>query len=149
MHHKRRIILIDKEVQLMVGGRVVIYWCAAILFVILPLTFLKTFTEPGTLLVNNIMNVVSNHSPVFLIMLAFLPLAVYDSIKLSHKFAGPIYRLRKDLDRLQQGEDVEFSFRKNDFWTDIPDSLNNLVSKIDDLEVQVAAELERDSVTNW
>ena len=149
MKHQRKILLIDKEVQLRIAGRVVIYWCAAILFVILPLAFFKTFTIPGSLFLNNVVAAVSEHSPVFLIMLAFLPLAIYDSIKLSHKFAGPIYRLRKDLARLEGGEEVEFSFRKDDFWTDIPDSLNSLVSKIDDLEAKVAEELECDSVPSW
>lgn len=149
MNHQRKIILIDKEVQLRIAGRVIIYWCAAILFVILPLTFFKTFTVPGSLFLNNLVEVGREHSPVFLIMLAFLPLAVYDSIKLSHKFTGPIYRLRKDLDRFQNGEDVKFSFRKDDFWTDIPESINAIVDKIDDLEAQVAEELERDSVTSW
>ena len=122
---------------------------AAILFVIQPLAIFKTFTECGSLFLNNIVEVAREHSPVFLIMLAFLPLAIYDSIKLSHKFAGPIYRLRKDLARLQQGEDVQFSFRKDDFWTDIPDSMNSLVAKIDDLEAKVAEELERDSIASW
>jgi TusA-related sulfurtransferase len=147
MKYKRRTILIDREVQLRIAGRVVIYWCAAILFVILPLAFYKTFTIADSLFVNNLAAVANEHAAVFSIMLLLLPLAVYDSIKLSHRFTGPIYRLRKELQRIKNGEVVTIRFRDDDFWTDLPDSINALVSKIDDLETQVAEELSRDSVT--
>jgi len=144
--YKRRIILIDKEVQLRIAARVAGYWCAAILFVILPLAFLKTFVDHGSLFVGNIFVVCSDHWPVFAMMLMFLPFAVYDSIRMSHKLAGPIHRLRTDLDRYRIGETVTIRFRENDFWIDLPDSINELISRIDVLESQVAEELEHDSV---
>ena len=147
MKNKRRIILIDKQVQLQIAGRVVAYWSALILCIILPLSFFKTFSEPGSLFVQNVLDVYLKHSPVFFVMLITLPFAVYDSIKVSHRFAGPIYRLRADLAKFKNGESVSIQFRDNDFWTDIPASINEMISRIDDLESLVADELKQDAVS--
>ncbi len=146
MNQKRKTLLVDKEIQLKMAANLVFYWLASIFSVVLLVAIFQTFNGSDTLLVDNLVGVLKQHAVVFLGMLIFLPLIVLHSLKLPLRFAGPIHRLRKDLARLEKGENVEFSFRDNDFWKDIPQSLNALASKIEDLENQVTEEMNRDSI---
>lgn len=147
MNQKRKTLLIDKEIQLKMAANLVFYWLTSIFSVVLLVAIFQTFNGSDTLLVDNLLNVIKQHAVVFLGMLVFLPLIVLHSLKLPLRFAGPIHRLRKDLARLEKGENVEFSFRDTDFWKDIPQSLNALVSKIEELENQVTEEMNRDSIS--
>ena len=148
MNQKRKTLLIDKEIQLKMAANLVFYWLTSIFSVVLLVAIFQTFNGSDTLLVDNLLNVIKQHAVVFLGMLVFLPLIVLHSLKLPLRFAGPIHRLRKDLARLEKGENVEFSFRDTDFWKDIPQSLNALASKIEELENQVTEEMNRDSINS-
>lgn len=58
-----------------------------------------------------------------LILLA--PLFAYDLLKLSNRFAGPIFRLRRELIRLDKNESKDpISFRETDFWSDLQKPFN-------------------------
>src|SRR6056297_1865264 len=58
-----------------------------------------------------------------LILLA--PLFAYDLLKLSNRFAGPIFRLRRELTRLEKDESVSpILFREDDFWSDLQRPFN-------------------------
>jgi len=145
MSIQRKRYLVDRPIQLQIAGRVAIYWGAGMMFVILPLALIRTIS--GGLFANNILHVCSDYWPVFAMMLALLPFAIVDSIRFSNKFAGPIYRLRTDLKRYEEGEKIEpIRFREGDCYTDLPDSINALISKVDDLESMVAKELNTTNV---
>ena len=148
MNQKRKTLLVDKEIQLKMAANLVFYWLASIFSVVLLVAIFQTFNGSDTLLVDNLRNVIKQHAVVLLGMLVVLPLIVLHSLKLPLRFAGPIHRLRKDLARLEKGENVEFSFRDTDFWKDIPQSLNALASKIEELENQVTEEMNRDSINS-
>ena len=72
------------------------------------------------------------HGP-FLLVLAFLmPVFVVDTVKLSHRFAGPIYALRRALREIAQGgKPRRLSFRKRDFWHDLANDYNAVLTKLD------------------
>lgn len=142
MNKQRKSFLVDCQVQLHIAARVAIYWCAAVIFVILPLAFVRTFTGDGGFFAANILEVSSEYWPVFLMMFLFLPFAVYDSIKVSNRFAGPIYRLRNELKRRESGEVVgPIKFREGDYYSDLPASINTLIAQIDDLEAKASGQL--------
>ncbi len=42
------------------------------------------------------------------------------ALKFSNKIAGPIHRLKTDLQRSLNGEKVEFTFRDQDYFKDLP-----------------------------
>lgn len=59
------------------------------------------------------------------------PAFAYDSVKLSNRFAGPIYSLRQALKKLGRGEDIPpLSFRKGDFWREIADDVNQVAERL-------------------
>ena len=59
--------------------------------------------------------------PIIFVIVAF-------SIIFSHRIAGPIYRFEQTLDKLIQGEDVEYiRLRKNDELKGLAAKLNELI----------------------
>lgn len=64
-----------------------------------------------------------------------MPLVLYDVVRLSHKFAGPMVRLRNSMKRCAAGQAVEpVHFREGDFWQEIADSFNAIQARIEALE---------------
>ncbi len=63
--------------------------------------------------------------------LIVLMIFLYASLKMSHKVAGPMYRLRLHLDEISQanGKLKEIKFRENDYFLEIQESFNRVVKK--------------------
>ena len=60
-----------------------------------------------------------------------LPLAMYDVVRLSNLFAGPVYRLRKHFAALR--EDIACApllFREEDYWRDLAAPINDMQAEI-------------------
>ena len=71
------------------------------------------------------------HGPFLLVMFFLLPVFILDTIKLSHRFAGPIYRLRNTIRSLANGEEVRpLKFREVDFWQGLADDFNLMVARL-------------------
>lgn len=60
---------------------------------------------------------------------AALILTMIFSLVFSHRVVGPITKLRNDLKRVVEGEDVTFKFRKNDFFKELPELINKILKK--------------------
>lgn len=75
--------------------------------------------------------------PLFYLVIAFELLAaiflMVNSLKISHKVAGPAYRICKSIERIRGG-DLAFSLelRKGDHLTTIKDELNKLLDWLND-----------------
>jgi hypothetical protein len=67
--------------------------------------------------------------PLVLVSLALLPPFILDAVKLSNRFTGPIFRLRKTLSLLAKGQSVRpLEFRSNDFWRGLANDFNKVAS---------------------
>jgi hypothetical protein len=72
-----------------------------------------------------------------------------DTVKLSHRFAGPIYALRRALRDIAQGEKPRrLSFRKRDFWHGLADEYNAVLAKFDLLEEESKPAQEKELVAS-
>ncbi len=68
--------------------------------------------------------------PFFVISVVLIPAFIWDTLKITNRFAGPILRLRTALAEAAQGKEVEpLHFRNNDFWQDIANDFNGLVQR--------------------
>lgn len=130
----RKNLIIDRKIQFMVAKRVVIYWASSFMFVALTLTFWKTFVSDGGLFLNNFIGSFVDYGPVFLVMLFFLPFAVFDSIRLTHRLVGPIYRLRSDLESFKNNNNVRTKIRETDFFQELPIAINEVLNQIQTLQ---------------
>lgn len=132
---KRKRTFVDAEVQTAIIKRIVIYWLSGMMFILLPLTFSNTFMEPEVHIVSHFFSVVVHYWPVILMMFILLPLAMYDVNRFSNRFVGPIYRVRKELDKFEEtGRIPPIKFREKDYWQDLAGQLNTVSDRINELE---------------
>lgn len=82
-----------------------------------------------------------NITPVFhqinLILLLGVPIiciAILSwGVLISHRIAGPIYRLEKDLERIAKGDfSLRINIRRNDELRSIAEGINRIVDKIEE-----------------
>jgi len=72
--------------------------------------------------------------PVLITSIAILPVFVLDAVRLSNRFTGPVFRLRKTLSNLTKGkQEVALEFRENDFWKSLATDFNSVVGLKEDL----------------
>ena len=126
---------IDPEVQTAIVYRVMTYWLAGIMFILMPLTLSNTLMDPSVHIVSHFCGVVVRYWPILLMMFLLLPLAIYDVNRFSNRFVGPIYRVRKVLEDFEETGKLEhFKFREKDYWQDLATQLNAVSSRISELE---------------
>ena len=64
-----------------------------------------------------------------------LPLLMLDIIKLSHRWVGPIYRLKTAMQALAMGETVPpLTFRAGDYWQDLAGDFNAVLVRVKHLD---------------
>jgi len=130
--NRRQIFLVDAPVQWAIVRQSLLHWLCFSLAAVLFLAFLQ-------LLLGGVFKPWSEHwqaiwpmaVSVYLSFLVLLPMFVYDSFKLSNRFAGPIKRVRRVLRELAEGKPfAPVKFRKGDFWAELADELNAAVQTL-------------------
>ncbi len=131
-HELRRHVFIDRPIQGTLIKRVAMYWlCGAIMQVLL-LAYLSIIAGAGT---SNIHEKSSEFWTTLgvaaLSSAVVLPLLMLDIVRLSHRWVGPIYRLRTAMQELASGESTqEISFRDGDFWQELAGHFNAIVRRM-------------------
>ena len=60
-------------------------------------------------------------------LLALIPVLAYDLLRLTNRFAGPVFSLQREMAQLAAGKDVApISFRDEDHWHPIAESFNEI-----------------------
>ncbi len=134
MAHTRGKLFVDKTVQGAIAKRIVLHWCVFFLLAVLSLIALEYFMgDPSLTLGGHLAAIWSKYAFFLLLMLAIVPSFVYDTLKLSNRFAGPILRLKDSIRRLAEGEQVtELQFRDNDFWSELSQDFNRVVQRVNE-----------------
>ena len=99
----RKQFYIDKEVQGAIVRRILYYWATCMLFLTIPLLISKTIVESDKLFYEHLSTLFYSYWPVYLVSALLLPFLIYDTLRVSHKFTGPIYHLRRELQNLLEG----------------------------------------------
>ena len=77
----------------------------------------------------------SRYASAFIVLIALLPVVIYDSLRLSNRIAGPTFRLQGALRELASGESFpSLKFRRRDFWHDLAEDLNTLSLRLERME---------------
>jgi hypothetical protein len=70
--------------------------------------------------------------------LLLIPLVVFDMVRFSHRFAGPMVRLRRGMNELAEGQPTPHVIpRDGDFWRDFAEDYNRVVDRVEQLEAQL------------
>ncbi len=123
---KRRTTIFDPEVQGSVIRKITIHW---IIFfscnVLALLIWVRLFEQPDASWEQTFWDTARRFLPFFVVTLALIPAFVWDTLKLTSRFAGPILRLRAALADAGKGRHVApLRFRDNDFWQEIASNFN-------------------------
>ncbi len=147
--HKRQYI-IDKPFQYRLIGTLLCIWAANTVFFTLVLYFLYNghlmqfydlVPREGVLPLLTLPNLFAV-SIVFVSVFGVIVLGII-ALYMSNQIAGPIYRTKKSLDRIGQGDwAFKLSFRDGDFLNDFPEVFNAMLEKLRRQSVEELDELK-------
>jgi hypothetical protein len=133
----RKKMFIDRKVQGTLIYRVVIYWGLFVfgMFSLLagfPLMLSLLVPSPGAPTTGQILaQTFRVFWPALFASGLMLPLLILDVIRVSHRFVGPLYRLRGALRDLAEGKAVaKVKFRSDDFWFDLAEEFNRAAARV-------------------
>jgi hypothetical protein len=122
---QRKKLLVESQIQRAILLRAVGYWLMCMLMVMLVLLFTSVLVEPVHSLAPEADGPWLRLGPTMICAVLFLPVVVYDFLRLSNRLVGPVLRLRKAMRALAAGEHVEpLYFRDGDFWPEFADEFN-------------------------
>lgn len=125
-------LYIDKDVQRALLWQLFRHWTLFVVLLAGMLLALESLQAPQRSLLDLASALCTRHAPLLLVIASLFPVFAYDSIKLSHRFVGPIVRLRGALRAVAAGQSVQpLQFRKGDFWQDMADSFNTVAERLE------------------
>ncbi|MFK7737249.1 MAG: hypothetical protein AB8B50_14535 [Pirellulaceae bacterium] len=132
MANARGKLYVDKKVQGALASRIVFHWFVFFILSLVSLYTLEYFMGDPALTMGERLSVLwSRYASFVLLMICIIPAFIYDSMKLSNRFAGPMVRLKDSISRLADGEPTpELNFRDGDFWKDVSTEFNRMVEKV-------------------
>lgn len=120
-------------------GRVILYWCCAMAHLGLGVAFFQYYEHPEWSIGEHVGELLGQVGPWLPSVFLILPLVIFDVVRLSNLFVGPIYRLRQHLNELQEDKDCQpLKFREDDYWQDLADPINSLQAEILELRNELA-----------
>jgi len=130
-HPERKKTFVDPKVQGSLVRRLVLHWLSFLLVASLVSFCLQVLSNPFRSFGEHVQQLWWTHGPFLLVMVFLLPVFVLDTIKLSHRFAGPIYRLRQTILEIAQGDPPpRLKFRDFDFWQGLAEDFNRMVDQL-------------------
>ena len=124
-------LYVDEKVQGTLLLRVLLYFFGCTLFVVIPVVISYTLSDPSRLFYQHLGEIWNSYCFAIIIAVCMLPFLIYDILKISHRFVGPILRLRSEMRQLADGSNVQdLSFRTDDYWHDLAASFNEIAREL-------------------
>jgi methyl-accepting chemotaxis protein len=130
--HRRRIKVVDNVFQYrMIALLLVIVVCSAAAFaagafLVSAIAGARGNGQPGQWLLTILPSILVND-------LVIMVLLVVVGIFLTHRIAGPVFRVQRDIDRVLEGEKhVRVRFRRHDAFPELAEKVNKLIERIND-----------------
>lgn len=128
---RRKKKYIDADVQGTLARRLILHWLAFTLVASVVAFFLQVLTNPFRPLSVHVQEAWWTHGPFLLVLVFLLPVFVVDTIKISHRFAGPIFALRRAIREVADGKQArKINFRRHDFWHELANDYNAMLDKL-------------------
>ncbi len=123
----RQQLLIDRHVQGSLLRRTALYSCACAVYFIVILVFSETMCNPNEPFADAVIRCLDEAIFWAPGLMLLTPVVAYDLLKVTNRFAGPVFRLRREMQRLIDGESVQpLSFREGDYWIEMAEVFNQL-----------------------
>ena len=136
---KRRQYFVDPKVQGALLVRLLGYWTVTLVTVTALVLCWRIVTTPPRAFSMLVNEMVFHYGAALVASLLLLPLIVLDCVRMSNRFVGPLYRIRRCMRDILAGVPVPpIHFRDDDFWLDVVDEFNALAAKLQRLEDDLA-----------
>ncbi len=144
LRHK---LYVDSDIQGTLLRRATLYAIACGLYFSIILLFAESMAVPGepiTVIAIRCLDEAIYWLPGLAII---APIVAYDILRISNRFTGPMFRLRREMKRLIQGNQAEpLTFREDDFWVEMAELFNQLRDEVEQL--REAKEVAKHSQAN-
>lgn len=128
---QRRKVYIDAKVQGALARRIMLHWVIFLMVASLAAFMLQVLSNPFRPIADHARDLWQTQGPFLVVMLFLLPVFVVDTIKLSHRFAGPIFSLRRTIGEIAEGKTPrKLKFRSDDFWQELADDFNAMLARL-------------------
>jgi hypothetical protein len=122
---------IDANVQGSLARRIIFHWLAFLGVAFFVSFILQVLTNPFRPIFAHLQDLWFTHGPFLLVTLFLLPVFIMDTVKISHRFVGPIYSLRRAIRGIAAGEAPRrLKFRRRDFWQDLAVDYNAMLDRL-------------------
>ncbi|TWT87364.1 hypothetical protein Mal64_29030 [Pseudobythopirellula maris] len=147
---QRKKQFVDPVVQGALIAQAVRYWFVSLAMVGMLAMIGWTMATPGFATLANdpatMSAVLSTVAFAALAAVVVCPIALYDLMRMSHRFTGPMLRLRRVMRQSAAGDRVApIRFRKGDFWHELAEAFNGMQGRINELEARLAEAESRPS----
>src|SRR6056297_709931 len=128
---KRSKILIDPQVQWSLALRILLHWGMLVICLLMINSMIALLMMAGHRPLSGAFgDVLRDQVPLMVVLVVLLPVFLRDTLKMSNRFAGPMYRLRTTLAKMARGESVSaINFRQGDFWQEVAADFNTVTAK--------------------
>jgi len=130
----RHNLLVDRDVQGVILRRTALYAAAGAIYFSVILICSESLSDPNRSVGDAILRCLDETIywlPGFAIL---APVIAYDIIRITNRFTGPVFRLRRELTRLAEGQEVQpMVFRENDYWGEMSEIFNRIRDELIEL----------------
>ena len=128
---QRRQTFVDSKVQGTLARRIVFHWLVFFAVASAAALLLQILSDPFRPAGEHLRELWYTQGPFLIVVLFLLPVFVMDTIKISHRFAGPIFSLRRQMREIAEGKTPEkLQFREDDFWREMADDYNKMIARL-------------------
>jgi methyl-accepting chemotaxis protein len=105
-----------------------------VLFLVVLLNFLfgwRLWQEGPGDPIEQFVRMVRDYLPVWIVLLALVPVMAWDAIRFTHRLVGPLQRFRQTIRDIAQGEPVHLvKLRTGDYLIDLRDDVNQMLESL-------------------
>jgi len=142
---QRRKKFVDAQVQGALARRIIFHWFLFLGVAAISALLLQVLSNPFRPASEHVRELWWTHGPFLVVMVFLLPVFVVDTIKLSHRFAGPIFSLHRAMREIAEGKPPRhLTFRTGDFWQGLASDYNAMVSRLSGEAPVKSSEAEQD-----
>ena len=133
--NKRFQLLVDPITQKSLLMRATFYWMTSLTLMGLLMSIQIGLAHSSLTFDEKFAKVLEAIGPAMLAALFLLPLFLFDCVRFSNRFAGPIRRIRGHLKQLAEtGKTEELKIRQGDFWCDLAEEVNRVAERMNPQE---------------
>jgi hypothetical protein len=129
---QRKRMFVDGKVQGAIIRRILLHWlvaCVVMFMYLLALEMLASGMNGS--LSGHLKAMWQRYAPLLVAVVTLFPVFAYDTVRISHRFAGPMVSLKRNLRLMAEKQAVSIlKFRKGDFWHELTEDLNRVAEHL-------------------